>query len=1212
MKKLFIIMMLNCFCLISLTAALLKNGDFEITKNGKPKFWRVHGLELNCVKTDFPRGEASIVFKKSGSIKTQNIVQTLEQPLKAGCTYRVSFFAKGEKFGQQLTVFFFSGKTKEVKHCNRWKRFQLTKNWKKYIFEHTFATGQGWQERKFSFGFYGEKYGSTTWIDDVEISEVIGKAANKAADKNDELIKFKSGSRKNMVINPGFEFEWQGWMVYGLRDVTRSYNDTVAERITFSSEKAHSGKCLIIPPNNSIQSIKYPLDQKATYTLSFYARKGKAIPGGQNSVSVGVKTPMFRSVRMEIGKKLTSQWKRFCLKIPGRKLHKNIKSGQPYPEFLANSFCIFAATKDTECFFDSFQLEKGPMTKYDPGYQVGVKPEVADGLYVKGIKKNLTIIATSPKGFSEELTLKAQAADIYGAVLWRKKFDIPKSTQKILKWEVTLDNALLGVVNVQVDLLKKSSPGKPIAICTGRYVVIDSLKPLRPNHLMAGLSWEEVISPMWQTAERLRIASDVLGMSATKLHPLEPRNAPKGYIYDEKAQSKRIPMLMKKAALYKKYNWGLCVSFHPYMGWPFYPHSYRPLSPEEKEKAYNKFADKLIAHSKLFNGTFDHILALGEPNNYSVKNGPDKGKKIFPPDEYARFLISMYKHFEKKGVKIPLAASMSGYAVDDYLKAICKSGAYKYLDTLNAHYYRSTPETGRGLYEDIARHKALMKKYNAKMKIINTETYYGLLSMYTTTYGEYNGPSFSILEDDQAGRTLQAVLHQAAHDVPFYIFNLNSSIFRIGVTNPVFYYMGFGGYRFLSQKLVDLKQAENVDINKKIRCFIFEKQNGEKFVSINTKLYETKGTMTVPQSCKAYDVNGNPLSKKEIPVSYLPGYFIFPVAVSVESIKKELQEVAFTGLEFPVEVTFGVKYPSQKLTLKAGNNQKNPVSFKLSFKDKPQWASKIKDVSMKLKGKEQKELDLLTISEPLVWNKDYKLNYSLESADSIISSSFKIPGLFIKKSAAEVVIDGEMSDWNKEDLMFMDKKCLRKGYEKVHGGNDDFSASLGVKWDDQNFYVLVVVTDNKISHGKGFLNALHQNDSLQIYFDEKNNAKDSSIGYDYDDVVYSIGMDKYGKPVAFLDKNPSGRFVGEGNALSGIDKDVEIGYKKLKNGYIFELKFPRRTLPFIDFKEGTAFGFSMFIHDSDGKGRKQSMILGDTKVSPYLHPQTWKKVKLIK
>jgi len=135
-------------------------------------------------------------------------------------------------------------------------------------------------------------------------------------------------------------------------------------------------------------------------------------------------------------------------------------------------------------------------------------------------------------------------------------------------------------------------------------------------------------------------------------------------------------------------------------------------------------------------------------------------------------------------------------------------------------------------------------------------------------------------------------------------------------------------------------------------------------------------------------------------------------------------------------------------------------------------------------------------------------------------------------------------------------------------------------------------------------------DSFQVYFDQRNNAVPAAK-YDGDDVVYSVGLDKAGKPVAYLEKSPSGRFVGENNAMTGIDRDVTVAYRRTERGYDFEVLFPPAALPFLKLTQGSLLGFSVFVHDNDGVKRKQDLVLGPVQMTPFRHPWAWKCVKLV-
>jgi hypothetical protein len=122
---------------------------------------------------------------------------------------------------------------------------------------------------------------------------------------------------------------------------------------------------------------------------------------------------------------------------------------------------------------------------------------------------------------------------------------------------------------------------------------------------------------------------------------------------------------------------------------------------------------------------------------------------------------------------------------------------------------------------------------------------------------------------------------------------------------------------------------------------------------------------------------------------------------------------------------------------------------------------------------------------------------------------------------------------------------------------------------------------------------MYNGDSIQIYFDQKNNAQSNTIGYDYDDVVFQVGM-LDGKPEVWRETEPKGT----------VDVPVKIVHKKGKTYY--DLFIPKCFLPQAELTPGNTIGFSilfnMRLKDQNGEFSAALAPLGE---SPYLHPGKW-------
>lgn len=140
---------------------------------------------------------------------------------------------------------------------------------------------------------------------------------------------------------------------------------------------------------------------------------------------------------------------------------------------------------------------------------------------------------------------------------------------------------------------------------------------------------------------------------------------------------------------------------------------------------------------------------------------------------------------------------------------------------------------------------------------------------------------------------------------------------------------------------------------------------------------------------------------------------------------------------------------------------------------------------------------------------------------------------------------------------------------------------------------------------------MFHNDSIQVYFDLLNNHEDGVGETVQDDMFYTLGLDKNRIAVAYMDKNPSGRYIGDANLTKGIDHDVKLAFKKTQKGYLWEVLIPQTTMPYAKLTNGSIFAFSIIINDNDGKGRKQGLTMTPKGTEPYGRMKHWQAVQLV-
>jgi len=171
------------------------------------------------------------------------------------------------------------------------------------------------------------------------------------------------------------------------------------------------------------------------------------------------------------------------------------------------------------------------------------------------------------------------------------------------------------------------------------------------------------------------------------------------------------------------------------------------------------------------------------------------------------------------------------------------------------------------------------------------------------------------------------------------------------------------------------------------------------------------------------------------------------------------------------------------------------------------------------------------------WRKAYIIKYSEEYPDGFDRKNRKLPSLDIRK-VKNIVVDGKLDDWRKARWFKLDKRNLSKDFSKgktKRKDDSDLSAKLAMGWDNGNLYIALKVNDNIVDNISKHESSLYEKDSIQIYFDLKNDNTDPVFkAYDFNDAFYQIGFRTACKrPLAFLEKNPAGRYIGAGNQTKG-------------------------------------------------------------------------------
>ncbi len=1166
-------------------AQSIPNSGFEELSNGKPLGWKLttysspNTVPMAAEDAGFIRGKASLHLKHESAVQPEPrkpVVMITDEPLKdifGGVEYELSFYAKSPVAGQKLDAVFYTNADKKP-HFYKGKTFQLTETWTKYKFPLKLMTAEEWDNRGLYIRFdlpCGEAY-----IDEVAISGTLTPEQKALMDKKAAL---EALAPKNIMVNPGFELGWIGWGTSLYRRIGVPYAEKeVPSGIDFEN-KFEGAASLRIEPNETIASSPYPVKIGVPYTFSFYARAVPA-PGDKRQVSVMAITPKWKvfNCALNVGKEIGPEWKRYSIPVTFT---------EPMSPFI-NSMYVRIDSNDNRLWIDAIQFEKGAMTDYEGGFQTGVLSKNPNGLFQLGKTEDVEVAVSCTGGIAKPVTVSLKATDIYSNILFEKSIPFAATKDELSKAPLSLPNSVLGVVNIAVSAV--NAEGITLSESNFRYCVVDS--KARQNPLF-GMENAVGRAPEWVEDFNEQIAN-AAGAGFTRV------------FISTRPEDGNDPVFLEnlKRQLDRKKKSGktVMICIDQPKGSHIQPGFKTDEEPDEaivaKETAdFAVFAGKLAAYLK---DSADYYQLLNEPNIWTARSGAKKGIKLMPPERYAKFLEAGSKAVRDACPKAKVAANTNGIDVA-YTDALFAAGVGKSIDVFTFHSYRTAPEVPQ-TYEDIKRLRLLVDRYAKGMPIINDEQYFGLRNK-NGGGGEVDRDYFSDSEQEHAGRILQNYLHHIASErVPWSVFSVGETLFKYGYGNPVYFYYSFGGYRFMSQLLYDISYSSNLDLHPSIRSFIFERRDGVKIVSINTRMFGTKGGIRNIEAESVYDVNGNRISAKDIPIGYLPVYLQFGKDMTNDAVTAMLKHADFYGLDAPIRATFTAENGNLMMTVE--NCENKPVSTTINFTRMPEgWAVPPPVPVSSLEGHAKKNFTFPIQEKVFTWNKDYPVGFTAEVGDSVITKTVKLPSIFATKGKLQ-------GDGEKNAKMPMSEENLSSDFSggKIpHKGPKDLSANASISWDDSNLYCNVEVTDDVVFPGDGEEANFWKNDSVQIYFDMQN---DAGKIFDANDAAYSIGLDKSGKPVAYLDKNPTGRYVGAANADRGVDGEVKVTYRKTADGYAYEIAFPKSTLPYLELKEGSVFGFSILVNDNDGAGRKQGVTLGPKGTEPYNNPSIWRTVRL--
>lgn len=1110
---------------------------------------------------------------------TVRVAQMKIDQLDKPCVANI--FARGARTGQNLIVFFYTDPV-NGKHWYVRKELPLTTDWKKLQIVTNTPADPVYKGRPMYLHL--RVVDGDMWVTEATLATVTSGSIALAADEGAAV----PSARKNLLDNPGFDIGGSGWLlqnqfVSSAIDGTRFpevFHDNVAQG-TAAMHMFSKGMSLVTP--------LYPYKGSKTYTLSLYMRAGKEVPAQGDAAKFYLITPKWNSGGRPVSaSELGSDWRRFSFSF----------TPPNYGSEMENRFYV-RIDSFADVDVDSVQLEEAPEASvYDQGLQVGLEPVAPDGILPKG-PASLSVIVNIPDDVKAPLELRVKATNVTGRVLYEKTTPLPAAAKGRHEIRLKVAHREEGIVNMALTLAPVGGHDPSLAAVRGnfRYAVFDPSDPA-PNPLVG--TDDGIMNQTLASFEKNNALAQRLGLGFRRacLGDLGDHGNDEGSKWLEKLrilfnrQRPNTPFAM--------------IGIDPTGSVLDYQVMVRRKSvPTEEEftaalPAYKALVAKTV---KALSGDIDYIESFNEVNIWTVER-----QQGMPPERYARVLAATREALKEISSDVKLAANVNGIDIG-YLSKLGAAGGLAYVDMVTVHPYRSIPESP-AIFDELKTLRALLDQYSPGIKIYNSEQYFGVRNQFSGNPSEFKLGYFGENEEDIAGRILQTSLHGLAYGAGISSHSTQDSLWIPTAFGSPWWYQAAGGMRALSRISKGVIRGHDVPVNDAVRVILFEKQDGELFASINARLFELSGKMTLPKSNAGiiFDVNGNPQQKRTIHVGYTPIYVKFAKGTAVSEAIEILHAAAWSGFASPLDLKAS-RNEDGSVRIVASNREKlKPLAGKVHWLHVPAELSAIgKEWAVDLPAGGKKELTVAT--SPIPWRSEPELTWEATAGEKTTTGRLRIPSILVPRLPEKMTA----AQWEPKHWYVLSDQNLAANPNPEHPRRDakDLSARVAFSWNAQGLHLVAQVSDDIVMEGSNEEGYQYTSDSLQLYVDQRLEAKPGTREYGSYESTWCLGHDVKDSALVWLERSPGNRFVGAFNATTGPDPVVRAAWKRTNEGWECRATFPPETLSSLEFRAGSTIGLSLLINDNDGQGRKQGLTLGKAGTEPHLNPWLWKRCQLV-
>ena len=1021
--------------------------------------------------------------------------------------------------------------------------------------------------------------------------------------KNDKLFAPNYNICRNLLQNPSFESGLRYWDgTGGLARIKKRYAVVNDPKAPFGN------KCLQLKVYKNangaiyIRSFAIPARVNANYTLSFYAKSTQAKGKLVFRVCSG-EWPVFA-----LSKKISLEenWKRysFTLKSPNNTLCISFWPGA-FQE------------KDFDIHIDAIQLERG--NKLSDFVSKPITAELCTNRFNNLLQAGETINArlkintnVKTKGF-----VNLSLVDIFGKNIFKRKkyFSSPGNGEVIIP--IDCEHLPRGLFSLRADFVLDNGFKDSDFFRLG---IMEFLQNKHKN-------------------------KDIFAVGAIHLVP-DPNTAMEFYKHIGIGAS--VPFHLKPSKklteLYMKHNFLVLYSI-------FCRGNKRYIKGSNGKYQSQNWKAKRLVHEMMKYSEAD-IKDIEQASYTLVKENPKAKywKLINEPgniekDKNMKKFLHIMKRVSKSIKKAnPNAKISSPDPTNMYhngrtlVERMVKGGLLTFVDIIGTHPYRPRPEEP-DLDVDAYKFIEMLDKYGFKGDIWWTEGMY---------YTPYNIPSLGLnvskFQDFWRGMSISYDLGEGEKIAAAYTARSQLVALKYAKRVKMFvdwsgdnYYIGLQkvprAYCWASNTLGNIlgnaNYIKDIDISDSIRCYLFEDEhrrpvavlwNIDKQVDFDNKK-PSKIVLPFDSSfgkIELIDFMGNIHNYKRGDLVSIDKYPVFVRGNSgkIKELTDNISNLKTKGDSLTL-LKFSTKLISPEcINITVRNKTLKQVNgiFSVNYQTKKLTS---RDISLKAKEAVNIKINLPDRIQPLS-SIPLKFSFKGRNIKCTQINNHLLSLIYCHKRTKAIVIDGNLDDWdNNKKLSFPNNfkeypipVNLLKKYTKIpeFKGKSDLSATFYTAWDEDNFYVAVKVKDDILKRTSK-VSRYFKNDSLQLYFDTFNDAQNNNFkGYDNNDYSYA----------AYLVENAglqiSRNVVPEWQLCflkTGKAPEVKRAFKKCKDGYVYELKFPAKSLSPIKLKENYTFGFAMLINDNDNDFRKRALSLTPNGTEPYMKPHLWPSMILI-